>query len=54
MALAATMAVYHHQMDMAIGVTMEAVNNMQERSLFRRGCEECKQINLNPRNQKLK
>jgi hypothetical protein len=30
MALAATMAVYHHQMDMAIGVTIEAVYNMQE------------------------
>ena len=32
MALVATMAVYHHhQMYMNIGVTMEAVNNMQER-----------------------
>ena len=30
MALPATMAVYH-QIDMAIGVTMEAVYNMQER-----------------------
>jgi hypothetical protein len=30
MALAATMAVYHHQMHMAIGVTMEAVYNMQK------------------------
>ena len=31
MALVATMAVYHHQMYMVIGVTMEAVNNMQEK-----------------------
>jgi hypothetical protein len=30
MALAATMAVCHHQMDMAIGVTIEAVYNLQE------------------------
>ena len=33
MALLATMAVYH-QIDMAIGVTMEAVYNMQEREEF--------------------
>ena len=31
MALVATMAVYHHQMYMVIGVTMDAVNKMQER-----------------------
>jgi hypothetical protein len=35
MALLATMAVYlYHQIDMAIGVTMEAAFNMQEREEF--------------------